>query len=290
VIGINRAKTWILIAALGGLFVLIGYGFFGSAGGWTFLLIGLAINFALYWFSDRIAIATTRSRPVTEQEYPRLYAIVRELTQADGIPMPKIYVSDMLQPNAFATGRNPEHASVAVTKGILQILDERELRGVLSHELSHVKNHDILINSIAAGIGMAITLLARFAFFFGGSDERNNPLGPFAFLIAWILAPIAAAIIQLAVSRSREYQADESGALLSRDPEALAQALRKLDTASKQVPAPATVSPAEAHLFIVNPFQGRGAGRSLANLFSTHPPTEARVARLEEIRRNLNLA
>ena len=289
-IGINRAKTWILIAALGGLFVLIGYAFFGSAGGWTFLLIALAINFALYWFSDRIAIATTRSRPVSEQEYPRLYAIVRELTQAESMPMPKIYVSDMLQPNAFATGRNPEHASVAVTKGILQILDERELRGVLSHELSHVKNHDILINSIAAGIGMAITLLARFAFFFGGSDERNNPLGPFAFLIAWILAPIAAAIIQLAVSRSREYQADESGALLSRDPEALAQALRKLDVASKQVPAPSTVSPAEAHLFIVNPFQGRGAGRSLANLFSTHPPTEARIARLEEIRRNLNLA
>ena len=289
-IGINRAKTWILIAALGGLFVLIGYAFFGSAGGWTFLLIALAINFALYWFSYRIAIATTRSRPVSEQEYPRLYAIVRELTQAESMPMPKIYVSDMLQPNAFATGRNPQHASVAVTKGILQILDERELRGVLSHELSHVKNHDILINSIAAGIGMAITLLARFAFFFGGSDERNNPLGPFAFLIAWILAPIAAAIIQLAVSRSREYQADESGALLSRDPEALAQALRKLDTASKQVPAPATVSPAEAHLFIVNPFQVRGAGRSLANLFSTHPPTEARIARLEEIRRNLNLA
>jgi heat shock protein HtpX len=204
--------------------------------------------------------------------------------------MPKIYVSDMLQPNAFATGRNPQHASVAVTKGILQILDEHELRGVLAHELSHVKNRDILINSIAAGIGMAITLLARFAFFFGGSDERNNPLGPFAFLIAWILAPIAAAIIQLAVSRSREYQADESGALLSRDPDALAQALRKLDAASKQVPAPTTVSPAEAHLFIVNPFQGRGAGRSLANLFSTHPPTEARIARLEEIRRNLNVA
>ena len=289
-IGINRAKTWILIAALGGLFVLIGYAFFGSAGGWTFLLIALAINFALYWFSDRIAIATTRSRPVSEQEYPRLYAIVRELTQAESMPMPKIYVADMLQPNAFATGRNPQHASVAVTKGILQLLDDRELRGVLSHELSHVKNHDILINSIAAGIGMAITLLARFAFFFGGSDERNNPLGPFAFLIAWILAPIAAAIIQLAVSRSREYQADESGALLSRDPEALAQALRKLDVASKQVPAPSTVSPAEAHLFIVNPFQGRGAGRSLANLFSTHPPTEARIARLEEIRRNLNLA
>jgi heat shock protein HtpX len=290
VIGINRAKTWVLIAALGGFFVLIGYWLRGPAGAWWFLVIALAINFALYWFSDRIAIATTRSRPVSEQEYPRLYAIVRELTQAQSMPMPRIYVSDMLQPNAFATGRNPEHASVAVTKGILQILDDRELRGVLAHELSHVKNHDILINSIAAGIGMAITLLARFAFFFGGSDERRNPLGPFAFLIAWILAPIAAAVIQLAVSRSREYQADESGAILSRDPEALAQALRKLDAAAKQVPAPATVSPAEAHLFIVNPFQGRGAGRTLANLFSTHPPTEARIARLEEIRRNLNLA
>lgn len=288
-IGINRAKTWILIAALGGLFALIGYAFLGPRGGWTFLLIALGINFALYWFSDRIAIASTRSKPVTEQEYPRLYAIVRELIQAENMPMPKIHVSDMLQPNAFATGRNPEHASVAVTKGILQILDERELRGVLAHELSHVANRDILINSIAAGIGMAITLLARFAFFFGGSDERNNPLGPFAFLIAWILAPIAALIIQLAVSRSREYQADESGAILSRDPEALASALRKLEAASRHVPAPATVSPAQAHLFIVNPLRGRAAARSLASLFSTHPPTEARVARLEEIRRNVGL-
>ena len=288
-IGINRAKTWILIAALGGLFALIGYALLGPRGGWTFLLIALGINFALYWFSDRIAIASTRSKPVTEQEYPRLYAIVRELIQAENMPMPKIHVSDMLQPNAFATGRNPQHASVAVTKGILQILDERELRGVLAHELSHVANRDILINSIAAGIGMAITLLARFAFFFGGSDERNNPLGPFAFLIAWILAPIAAVIIQLAVSRSREYQADESGALLSRDPEALASALRKLEAASRQVPAPASVSPAQAHLFIVNPLRGRGAARSVASLFSTHPPTEARVARLEEIRRNVGL-
>jgi len=289
VIGINRAKTWILIAALGGLFALIGYALLGPRGGWTFLLIALGINFALYWFSDRIAIASTRSKPVTEQEYPRLYAIVRELIQAENMPMPKIHVSDMLQPNAFATGRNPQHASVAVTKGILQILDERELRGVLAHELSHVANRDILINSIAAGIGMAITLLARFAFFFGGSDERDNPLGPFAFLIAWILAPIAAVIIQLAVSRSREYQADESGALLSRDPEALASALRKLEAASRQVPAPASVSPAQAHLFIVNPLRGRGAARSVASLFSTHPPTEARVARLEEIRRNVGL-
>ncbi len=283
-IGINRAKTWILIAALGGLLVLIGQVVGGTEGAVGFLVIALAVNFALYWFSDRIAIATTRSKPVTEREHPDLYRIVRELTQATGMPMPKIHVSDMLQPNAFATGRNPNHASVAVTQGILQILDERELRGVLAHELSHVANRDILINSIAAGIGMSITFLARFAFFFGGNDERDNPLGPFAFLIAWILAPIAAAIIQLAVSRSREYQADESGALLSHDPQALAGALRKLEQASRQIPVPATVSPAQAHMFIVNPFRGRQAARSLANLFSTHPPTEARIARLEEIR------
>ncbi len=288
-IGINRAKTWVLIAAMGGLFVLIGYLFFGLQGAWWFLLIALAINFSLYWFSDKIAVASTRSKPVTEQEYPNLYAIVRELTQADGLPMPKIYVSEMMQPNAFATGRNPHHASVAVTKGILQLLDDHELRGVLAHELSHVKNRDILINSIAAGIGMAIVMLARFAFFFGGSEERNSPLGPFTFLIAWVLAPIAAAIIQLAVSRSREYQADESGALLSHDPEALAEALRKLDEKAKLVPVPTSVSPAQAHLFIVNPFQGRGAGRSLANLFSTHPPTAERIARLEQIRRELQL-
>jgi len=284
VIGINRVKTWILIAALGGLFVLIGGAIGGRGGAVTALAIALVFNFSMYWFSDKIAIASTRSRPVTEGEYPELYRIVRELTQSSNMPMPVIYVSEMLQPNAFATGRSPQHAAVSVTRGILQILDQRELRGVLAHELSHVANRDVLISSIAAAIGMSITFLARFAFFFGGSDERNNPLGPFAVLVAWILAPIAAAIIQLAVSRSREYQADESGALLSHDPEALASALRKLEAASKQVPVPATVSPAQAHMFIVNPFRGRNAGQALAGLFSTHPPTEARIARLEEIR------
>src|SRR5919106_559878 len=165
--------------------------------------------------------------------------------------------------------------------------DARELRGVLAHELSHVANRDILISSIAAGIGMSITFLARFALWFGGGDDRESPFGAFGLLFAWILAPIAAAIIQMAVTRSREYQADESGAILSRDPDALASALRKLEATAKQVPVPATVSPAEAHLFIVNPFRGRQASMSLANLFSTHPPTEARVARLEEIKREL---
>ncbi len=284
-IGINRAKTWILIAALGGLFVLIGQWVGGTSGAAAALVIALVFNISMYWFSDKIAIATTRSKPVTEQEYPALFRIVRELTQTSNIPMPRVYVSEMLQPNAFATGRNPRHAAVSVTRGILQILDERELRGVLAHELSHVANRDILISSIASGIGMSITFLARFALFFGGGrDERNSPFGPFALLLAWVLAPLAAAIIQLAVSRSREYQADESGALLSHDPEALASALRKLDVASKQVPVAATVSPAQAHLFIVNPFGGRNAAQAFGRLFSTHPPTAARIARLEEIR------
>ena len=211
--GINRLKTWVLIAALGGLFVVIG-SFWGAQGAVVGLGIALVFNVAMYWWSGSIAVRTTRSRPVTEQEYPDIYRIVRELAAADHLPMPQIYVSDMTQPNAFATGRNPENAKVAVTKGILQILDERELRGVLAHELSHVANHDILVSSIAAAIGMSITFLARFAFWFGNDDNAN----PLLLLAAWIFAPIAAAIIQMAVSRSREYQADESGSYLSRDP------------------------------------------------------------------------
>lgn len=287
-IGINRVKTWVLIAAMGGLFVLIGAWLGGRGGATVALVLALVFNFAMYWFSGSIAVRATRSRPVTEQEYPQLFRMVRELAEAHRMPMPQICVSDMMQPNAFATGRNPSNAKVAVTKGILQILDERELRGVLAHELSHVANRDILVSSIAAAIGMSITFLARFALFFGGDeDDGGNPL---AMLFAWILAPLAAAIIQMAVSRSREYQADESGALLSRDPEALASALLKLEETSKRVPAPASVSPAEAHLFIMNPLRGGGAMRGFANLFSTHPPTEARVARLEEIRRQIGTA
>jgi heat shock protein HtpX len=283
---VNRVRTWVLIAALGGLFVIIGGLIGGTNGAVVALAIALILNFAMYWYSDKIAIATTRSKPATEAEFPELYRIVRELTQAKEMPMPRIYVSDMLQPNAFATGRNPQHAAVSVTRGILQILDQRELRGVLAHELSHVSNRDILISSIAAAIGMSITFLARFAFFFGGGrDDRNSPLGPFALILAWILAPIAAALIQMAVSRSREYQADESGAYLSHDPDALASALRKIEAAARQVPVPQTVSPAQAHMFIVNPFTGRRI--QFANLFSTHPPTEARIARLQEIRQKL---
>jgi heat shock protein HtpX len=287
---VNRVKTWALIAALGGLFVAVG-AIFGTRGMVTGLVLGLLFNLAMYWYSDRIAIATTRSRPVTEAEYPELYRIVRELAAERGMPMPRLYVSDMLQPNAFATGRSPRHAAVAVTRGILGILDERELRAVLAHELSHVANRDILVGTVAAGIAMAITFLARFAFFFGGArDDRENPYGAFAALIAWILAPIAAFLIQMAVSRSREYQADESGAYLCRDPEALASALRKLEAASRQVPAPATVSEAQAHLFIVNPFRARRAAADFVHLFMTHPPTEARIARLEQIARRMRAA
>ena len=286
-IGLNRVKTWILIAALGGLFVVVGSLLGGTQGAVIALLIALAFNFSMYWFSDKIAIATTHSHPVAEGEFPAYHRIVRELTGQAGVPMPRLYVSEMRQPNAFATGRNPEHAAVSVTSGILQILDERELRAVLAHELSHVANRDILISSIAAGIGMSITFLTRFVLFFGGDNNNNSPLGPIGLLLAWILAPLAAAIIQMAVSRSREFQADESGALLSADPDALASSLRKLDAAAKQVPVPASVSPAEAHMFIVNPFSGRGAATGIVRLFSTHPPTEERIARLEQIKREL---
>jgi heat shock protein HtpX len=282
--GINRAKTWILIAGLMGLFLLVGNLIGGQAGMTIALVLGLGFNLAMYWFSGSIAVKTTRSNPVTEREAPDLYRIVRELASQQQMPMPEIYVSDMMQPNAFATGRNPEHAKVAVTRGILQILDERELRGVLAHELSHVANRDILIGSIAAGIGTAISYLAHFALFFGGDDDEGG--NPMFMLLAWLVAPIAAAIVQMAVSRSREYQADESGAFLSRDPEALASALRKLEQASLRVPPPASLSPAEAHLFIVNPLAGL-RGRGFASLFSTHPPTDERVARLEAIRREL---
>jgi heat shock protein HtpX len=277
--GINRLKTWVLIAALGGLFVVVGYWLGGTTWAAIALGVGLVFNFAMYWYSDKIAIATTRSRPVSEEQYPQLYRIVRELADERHMPLPKIYVSEMQQPNAFATGRNPEHASVAVTQGILQILDERELRGVLAHELSHVTNRDILISSIAAAIGMSIVFLARFGLFFGGGDD-NRGGGGLGLLFAWILAPLSAAVIQMAVSRSREYQADESGAYLSRDPEALASALRKLESASR------SVSPAEAHMFIVNPMAALKGG-GFSNLFSTHPPTAERIARLDAIAQEL---
>jgi heat shock protein HtpX len=275
-IGINRVKTWILIAALAGLFVAVGAWIGGSQGATIALGLALVFNFAMYWASDKIAIAATRSKPVTEAQAPELYGIVRELAAEARAPLPRIYVSEMAQPNAFATGRNPEHAAVSVTSGILQILDRRELRAVLAHELSHVMNRDILVSTIASAIASAFTYLAYMAFFFGGDDDES-PIGGLGFILLWLVAPLAAGLIQMAVSRSREYQADESGAILSHDPEALASALLKLESTSRRVPAP--VNPAQAHLFIVNPLRAGG----VASLFSTHPPTEDRVRRLQSL-------
>jgi heat shock protein HtpX len=232
------------------------------------------MNFVSYFYSDKIALAMYRAQPVTREQLPRAYEAVERLTQKIGIPMPKIYVIPTESPNAFATGRNPSHASVAVTHGILELLNDEELEGVLAHELGHVNNRDILISSIAATLAGAITYLARFGMFFGGGDRERREGGGIAALIMMILAPLAALMIQMAVSRSREYQADETGAHLTGNPYALASALGKLDAYSKQLPMQA--SPSTAHLFIVAPF----LGMNFSSLFSTHPPIAKRIERL----------
>ncbi|MEY2474494.1 MAG: heat shock protein HtpX [Actinomycetota bacterium] len=270
----NTIKTFVLLAALGGFLVFVGGIFKGTGGATLGLLIGLVFCGGSYWFSDTLAIKAARAVPVTEQEMPDYYRIVRELTQKADMPMPKLYVSPEMQPNAFATGRNPEHAAVAVTQGILQICDWDELRGVLAHEISHVGNRDILIGSVAAAIATGIMFITRIGMFFGGGRDRDrNPIVDIALLV---LAPLAAMFIQMAITRSREYEADRSGARLIGDGEPLARALGKLETAAQRVPM--NVSPAEATLFIVNPLTGRKA--QFGNLFRTHPPTEDRIARL----------
>src|SRR5579862_5062918 len=275
----NTFKTALLLTALTIFLLFIGEHFAGQNG--LILALGLAVvmNFVSYFFSDKISLAMYRAQPVTREQLPRVYAVVERLTQKVGIPMPKIYVIPTDSPNAFATGRNPNHASVAVTQGILSLLNDEELEGVLAHELGHVRNRDILISSIAATIAGAITFLAhiaRWGMIFRGyeRDRDSRGGGGFAALFMLILAPIAAMLIQLAVSRSREYQADETGAHFTGNPYALASALAKLDTYSKRLPLQAT--PSTAHLFIVQPF----LGMSLASLFSTHPPIAKRIERL----------
>jgi heat shock protein HtpX len=275
----NTAKTYVLLAAFGGLLMLIG-SFFGRGGLFLGLIIGLVFVGASYWFSDKLAIRSARAVPVNEAEMPQYYRIVRELTQAAGMPMPKLYVTPDMQPNAFATGRNPNHAAVAVTQGILNILDWDELRGVLAHEISHVGNRDILIGSVAAAMAMGITFVARIAMWGalfgggGGSDDRRGNV--FSELALVILAPIAALLLQAALSRSREFEADRSGARLIADGEPLARALAKLEQGARTIPM--NVDPAQASKYIVNPLTGRRV--QFANLWSTHPPMDQRIARL----------
>ena len=278
----NTFKTFVLLAFLGALFMGIG-AIFGTGGLVIGAGLGLLFVGGTYWFSDKIAVAAARAKPVTREEAPRLYEIVEDLARRDGLPMPRLYVSPEAQPNAFATGRGPNHAVVAVTQGILQVLDDDELRGVLAHELSHVRNRDILIGSVAAAVALAITFIARIAMFsaiFGGGDNEGggNAIGLLAMAI---LAPLAAGLLQMALSRSREYQADASGAHLIGDGEPLARALQKIEAAAKRTPM--DVNPAEATAYIINPLSGRKV--NFANLFSTHPPTEERIARLRNFDR-----
>ncbi|HEX6674569.1 MAG TPA: zinc metalloprotease HtpX [Actinomycetes bacterium] len=277
--GRNYFKTTLLLATLSGLLLLVGQVLGGGRWLTIMLLVAIGINGLSYFFSDKIALRASRAQPVTEAQFPELYGIVNGLAVKANIPMPKLYVSPSPQPNAFATGRNPQHAAVAVTQGILPLLDRRELEGVLAHELSHVRNRDILISSVAATIGAVITWLAHLAWFLpiGGDDDDGNAIGS---LLMLLLAPIAAMLIQLAVTRSREFGADASGANITADPLALASALRKIEAYSRGTP-PATTNPSTAHLFISNPFKAGGGGFAMASLFSTHPPTSERVARLE---------
>jgi heat shock protein HtpX len=269
-------RTTILMAALGGLLVVIGYAVGGVGGASVFLVISLLLNLAFYWFSDRIALASARAKPISEQEAPQLYQIVRELTTRADLPMPRLYLIPSDQPNAFATGRSPKHSAVAVTAGITKLLSEDELRGVLSHELAHVRNRDILTQSVAAAIGSAITWLAYLLLWFGGDD--NSPISLVANLALFLLAPIAASLIQLAISRQREYSADATGAQICGNPESLASALLRLEEGAKAMPM--QVNQATEPLYIVKPFSGGG----VASLFSTHPPIEERVRRLRQMR------
>ncbi len=281
----NYFKTFLLMFGLLVLMMLLGQGLGGSQGMMSFFFIGLAMNFISYWFSDKIVLKMSGAKPATEGELPQVYRIVRKITQEWGLPMPKIYLMESPVPNAFATGRNPEHAAVAVTTAILQILDEKELTGVLGHELAHVKNRDILISTVAAAIAGAIMMMSRMAFFFGmgNRDDDRDRSGNIFGLALLILAPIAASIIQMAISRSREYAADAGGSHLTRMPLALASALKKLQSGAERSYAANKVSPATAHLFIVSPL----SGGSFINLFSTHPPIPERVKRLEEIARQI---
>uniref|UniRef100_A0A832A505 Protease HtpX homolog n=1 Tax=Desulfacinum infernum TaxID=35837 RepID=A0A832A505_9BACT len=283
----NRFRTMILLTALTMLIVFLGKLLGGSQGMLIALVLALVMNFGSYWFSDKIVLAMYRAQTVTEHEAPELYRMVRELAMSAGLPMPKVAIIPSETPNAFATGRNPEKAVVAVTEGILRLLSADELRGVLAHELAHVKNRDILVGTIAAALAGAIMFIAdmvRWSALFGGfrgsDEEEGGGLGIVGAMVLSIVAPIAAMLIQMAISRSREYLADETGAMIAQNPLGLAKALEKLAIASQRIPM-VEAKPATAHLFIVNPL----SGGALLNLFSTHPPIEERIRRLRAMAR-----
>ena len=276
---VNTAKTFVLLAALGGIIISAGGVFGGSNGLVIGLVIGLALAGGSYWFSDKLAIASARAQPAGAEQFPEYHRIMAELAQRADLPVPRLYISPNPQPNAFATGRNPQNAAVCVTAGLIEVMDWGEIRGVLAHELAHIRNRDILIGSVAAAIGMAITFAAQMAMwaaiFAGGRDDREgNPIGQLLFAL---LAPIAAAMIQAAVSRSREFQADASAAKLIGTGEPLARALERLEAYAGRVPS--GVNPNQASAYIVNPLKAQAAGGG-ARLFSTHPPTSERVRRL----------
>lgn len=279
----NTLKTGALLGLMTGLLVLIGGYFGGSQGMSIAFVMAFLMNFGAYWFSDRIVLAMYRAQPVSEAEAPELHRIVQGLALRANMPMPRLYIIPTEAPNAFATGRDPEHAAIAATQGILRILNEEELEGVLSHELAHVRNRDTLISTIAATLAGVIVMLARMAMwmpYFGGGgsrDDENRGGGALGFVFLAILAPIAAMLIQMAISRSREFQADETGARLTHKPYALASALQKLEVGANRLPMDA--NPATSHLFIVNPIRGN----ALFKLFSTHPPVEERIARLQAL-------
>jgi heat shock protein HtpX len=282
----TRLRAWLLIAGLSGLLVAIG-AVIGGGALWVFVVLTVVFNVAMYWFSDRIALKVSRAKPVTEQEAPQLYADIADLAQRASLPMPRVYMIPNEQPNAFATGRNPQNSAVAVTQGLLHQLPREQVRGVLAHELAHVKNRDILVTTIAAVIAGCVSAIANFLQFsllFGGGDDEDNPLGMVGMLATLIVAPIAAMLLQLAVSRQREYLADATGARILGEARPLADALGTLERRTKEVVMP--VNPATASLYIANPLNALH-GRGMTSLFSTHPPMAERIRRLLELDRQL---